>query len=66
MKIKKLDNGQIEVSNDCLFLIQTNIGSLKINDCFIRKDGVDELKNEHDPIFKPLFIALVNYNNSIN
>lgn len=61
MQVNKLQNGQIEVKDGDLTLIQTTIGHNKYNDCSVFNCGTYELISQHDPRLKPLFIALHNF-----
>ena len=64
MKVQKLENGQFEVTNNNLKLVQTVINGERYNDCsIIDSDGCSELVSQHNELFKPLFIALLNYKN---
>lgn len=66
MKIKLLQNGQIEVKDKNLTLIHSDIKGNKFNDCEIDKGEYYETVKSSDERFKPLFIALVNFKNSKN
>ena len=61
MKIIQHSNGQIEVKSKDLTLIQTNVKGYVNNDCYIDENICTKSVTQHDPRFKPLFIALHNF-----
>ena len=64
MKIEKLSNGQIEVTNGNLHLIYTDCDDgEKYNDCVIHHQDYCETVSSQDPRFDNLFIALINWKN---
>ena len=61
MQVKKLSNGQIEVTHESLTLVQTIGDGIRFNDCSENKGDYIELCSQHDERFKPLFVALHNF-----
>ena len=60
MQVKKLANGQYEVTHENLKLVQT-VFPVKINDCSIVETEGETLCSSADERFVPLFRALHNF-----
>lgn len=61
MKVKKQPNGQYTVTHENVELTQTVINGVRFNDCSINEGEICIQVSEHEPRFKPLFIALHNF-----
>ena len=66
MKAEQLPNGQYLVQSENLVLLHSNVNGIKINDCSKNEDGFNIMVSEHEPIMKPLFIALHNFKSQNN